>query len=365
MQYFSSASALLKIDMEALAANYRLFQEKTGQGCNVSGVVKANAYGLGLKPVVEKLTALGCPQFFVATLDEAMALRDFNKKTPVAVLGGLFKGAEKEYLAHDIIPVLNCPEDVKRWQNLAAEKEASLPAFLHFDTGMNRLGFSKKETYDLIESPEMLANIDVQLIMSHFVNADEKDDPITQKQANAFAEITAYFPNIHKSLANSPGLFRDESYHYDLVRPGFSLYGGNPTPETKNPVRPVVNLSARILQIRECKSGDSIGYGASHIFDHPTPTATLALGYADGFLRSASNKATLYWQGEACPVIGRVSMDLVTIDLSGITKQMPREGDSIEILGPNQSVDDLAAAAGTIGYEILTALGPRYKRVYL
>jgi alanine racemase len=351
--------------MGALAANYQLFQEKTGQGCNVSGVVKANAYGLGLKPVVEKLTNLGCPQFFVATLDEAIALRDFNKTSPVAVLGGLFKGAEKEYLAHNIVPVLNCPDDIQRWHTLATEKETSLPAILHFDTGMNRLGLSEKETYDLIESLEILDNIDVQYIMSHFVNADEKEDPITQKQAAAFAKIGEHFPNVRKSLANSPGLFRDETYHYDLVRPGFSLYGGNPTPETNNPVRPVVTLSARILQIRECKIGDSVGYGASHVFDRATQTATLALGYADGFLRSASNKAKVYWQGEACPVIGRVSMDLMTIDLSGITTRMPREGDAIEILGPYQSVDDLAAAAGTIGYEILTSLGPRYKRIYL
>jgi alanine racemase len=364
MQDFSSAGSILEIDMAALAANYRLFQKKTGQDTSVAGVVKADAYGLGLKPVVEKLTDLGCPQFFVATLDEAITLRQFNQKTPVAVLGGLFKGAEEEYLTHDILPVINSPDDLNRWQKLANKTGTALPTILHFDTGMNRLGFSKKETYDLLEQSDKFKKLNVQLIMSHFVNADEKDDPITQKQADDFAVIAQYFPNVQKSLANSPGLFRSESYHYNLVRPGFALYGGNPTPETNNPMNRVVSLSTRILQLRECKSGDSIGYGSSYTFKENTKTATVALGYADGFLRSASNKATLYWRGQPCPVIGRVSMDLVTIDLSNLKQEQPETGDTVEILGPNQSVDDLATAAGTIGYEILTSLGARHKRVY-
>lgn len=365
MQGFSTASGVLSIDLKALADNYRLFQQKVGPKRQVAGVVKADAYGLGLEPIVKKLTELDCPQFFVATLEEAIQLRQINKETPVAVLGGLFKGAEKEYIAHHILPVLNSPDDIGRWQQLARDKQEKLPAFIHFDMGMNRLGLSPDETKQLISTPDMLDGLDVQLIMSHFACADEKDHPLTKKQAHNFANIAQHFPNAKISLANSPGLFRDERYHYDMVRPGYALYGGNPTPEMKNPMKPVVELMVRVLQIRQNKKGESIGYGASHIFNKDTLSATVALGYADGFLRSGSNQAILYWNGQPCPVIGRVSMDLVTVDLSRITENLPVAGDSLEVLGPHQTIDDLAEASDTIGYEILTSLGKRYHRQYI
>jgi alanine racemase len=201
--------------------------------------------------------------------------------------------------------------------------------------------------------------------MSHFASADEQDQELTQIQHQRFEGITKYFPDTPKSLANSSGLFRSKDYHYDMVRPGYALYGGNPTPETTNPMHNVVSLESRILQIRTCKKGETIGYGASYTFDKDTTTATLALGYADGFFRAHSNKAKLYYNNQPCPVIGRVSMDLVTIDISNITGKPPIQGDAVEILGANQSVDDLAISAGTIGYEILTSLGARYKREYI
>lgn len=364
MQEFSTSSGILTIDLGALADNYRLFGQKAGEGRLVAGVVKADAYGLGLKKVAEKLETLDCPQFFVATLDEALTLRTYTAQTPIAVLGGLFIGAEDTYMHHNIIPVLNTPDDIARWQQKAKESGKKLPAFLHFDTGMNRLGLSHDEAHHVIQNPDLLEGIDVQLVMSHFACADEPDHPLTRKQAHAFANLAQHFPNAKKSLANSPGLFRDSSFHHDMVRPGFSLYGGNPTPETDNPVKPVVKLNTKILQIRHCKKSESIGYGASHIFEKDALTATVALGYADGFLRSASNKATLYWNNQPCPVIGRVSMDLVTVDLSDIANP-PTQGDMLEVLGPNQSIDDLAQAEGTIGYEILTSLGARYKRDYI
>lgn len=364
MQEFSSHSGILSINLKALADNYRLFQDKVGEGRDVAGVVKADAYGLGLKPVVETLLNLDCPQFFVASLEEALSLRAINKDVPVAVLGGLFIGAEEEYVAHNITPVLNTPNDIARWAEIAKSKQDMLGAILHFDTGMNRLGLSKDEAHNLIENPQALDGINLQYVMTHFACADEKDHPLTKKQAHDFANLAQHFPNAKKSLANSPGLFVDAAYHYDMVRPGFALYGGNPTPCSNNPMRSVVDLSVRILQIRLCKKGESIGYGAGHIFEKDTPTATVALGYADGFLRSGSSKATLYFNGQPCPVIGRVSMDLVTVDLSDVKGAPPKQGDALEILGQNQSVDDLAEAAGTIGYEILTSLGKRYHRNY-
>jgi len=369
MQENNAKSGYLTINLTALGENYRLFQDKVGDKCNVAGVVKADAYGLGLKPVVETLDGLKCPQYFVATLDEAIQLRAINKQTPVAVLGGLFCGAEGEYLAHNITPVLNSPDDMTRWQNLAKQKSKTLPAFLHIDTGMNRLGLSSEEVHNVINDKTLLDGIEVKTIMTHFACADEKDHALTKQQASQFAKITNMFPHATTSLANSPGLFRNTAYHCDMVRPGIALYGGNPTPEANNPMRSVVELSSRILQIRVCKKEESIGYGASHIFEKDTLTATIGLGYADGFLRSSDKTKTFYYQGIPCPVIGRVSMDLITIDLSAIQEtpnhKIPKQGDWIEILGPHQTIDDLAETLGTIPYEVLTSLGHRYHREYV
>lgn len=357
-------SGVLTISLKALAANYRHFQDKVGETCAVAGVVKADAYGLGLKPIVEALTVLNCPQYFVATLDEAIQLRHVNAKAPVAVLGGLFHGAEEEYLAHNITPVLNSPDDIARWKNLVHQKEQSLPALLHIDTGMNRLGLSADETSALLQDKTQIEGIEIKTIMTHFACADDKDHPLTKKQAHDFANIAQHFPSAQKSLANSPGLFRSDAYHHDMVRPGYSLYGGNPTPELDNPMQGVVSLNARILQTRQCKKGESIGYGASHIFDQDRVTATIGMGYADGFQRSANAQKHVYYQGQSCPIIGRVSMDLVTVDLTHL-EQKPKAGDMLEILGPHQTIDDLANAIGTIGYEILTSLGRRYARTYI
>jgi alanine racemase len=365
---------ILIVNLEALASNYRLFQEKTGQNCAIAGIVKANAYGLGLKQVVNTLTELKCPQFFVATLDEALNFRKFNKASPIAVLGGLFTGAENTYTEYNITPVLNSLDDITRWKNKGQDENKLLPAFLHFDTGMNRLGLSLAEFEALKDDMSALDGINVQMIMSHFVSADDWAQTwaktLTIEQAERFKEITVRFSNtkkslIKKSLANSSGLFRDTDYHYDMVRPGYALYGGNPTPEGNNPMKPVVSLHTCILQVRECLKDQSIGYGASHNFKKDTRTATIALGYTDGFLRSHSNKAIVYYNNQPCPVIGRVSMDLVTIDISNIIGEPPKQGDMIEVIGPNQSIDDLAKSANTIGHEILTSLNSRYKREYI
>ena len=362
---FKSSNGILAIDLSALTSNYALFKNKVGINCNVAGVVKANAYGLGLAQISKALTAQDCPQFFVATLDEALELRGYDSKTPIAGLGGLMQGAEQDYSAQNITPVLNTPDDIERWNALAINKNTQLTAILHFDTGMNRLGLSHDELHKFIEHQTDFKAISIETLMSHFACADDQDHPLTGQQAKQFDEISPHFSKAKKSLSNSSGLFRDAAYHYDMVRPGYALYGGNPTPETTNPMQAVASLNTRILQIRQCKKGESIGYGATHKFNQDTTTATVALGYADGFLRSNSSKATLYYNNQACPVLGRVSMDLVTIDISGISGKQPKQGDAVEILGPNQTIDDLAISAGTIGYEILTALGARYKREYI
>ncbi len=357
-----TASGILTIDLEALAKNYKLLKSTVGSSCGIAGIVKANAYGLGLKEVADTLIKQNCSKFFVANLDEALSLRKISSDIDIHVLGGLFKGAEDIYIEHNIIPVLNCLDDIERFKNINSERNN---AVLHFDTGMNRLGLDSAETDKLLNDMSLINNLNLTYIMTHFACADEKDNPMTAQQADEFKRIAQYFSNTPKSLANSPAIFRNDDYHCDLARPGIALYGGNPTPETENPMHNVVDLKCRILQIREGKIGDTVGYGATRTLKKNTQIATVAIGYADGFLRSNSDKAYVYWQDQRCPVLGRVSMDLITVDISDITGQKPQIGDMIEIIGANQTIDDLANSAGTISYEIITSLGARYKRQYI
>lgn len=352
-----TAPGLLEIDLASLAANYRYFYELTGPACCTAGVVKADGYGLGMTRIAPALEAAGCRQFFVATLDEALALRTVTAQ-PVAVLGGLVPGAEGEYKAHKLTPVLNSLEEIARWRPYGGGH----PAIIHFDTGMNRLGLGRDETERLLADRALLDGLEITLIMSHFACADEAGHPLTPLQAERFAKIAAHFPDVRKSLANSSGICRSPAWHFDMVRPGVALYGVNPTPEKPNPMRPVVRLRARLLQVRNADAGDSVGYGASYRIEKPLRIGTVALGYADGFLRSGSNRAALYYNGRRCPVIGRVSMDLVTVDLSGCDAA---PGHFMEVLGPHQDADALAAAFDTIGYEVLTSLGRRWQRAYI
>ncbi len=355
-----SATARLTVDLGAVARNYSIICTRIGPHCRAAGVIKADAYGLGMKEIWAALESQGCPLYFVATPDEALALRALTKK-PAGVLGGVFPGIEEEFIRHNLWPVLNSLEDIARWQQAAVRRGLSLPAIVHFDTGMNRLGLPAHEAEILCGDPGRLDGVDVKMIMSHFACADEADSPMNAEQAARFDKIAAYFPQAEKSLANSSGIFRSPAYHHDLVRPGMALYGLNPTPEESNPMQPVVTLATRILQVKAVRAGETVGYGASYKFDRDATVATVALGYADGVLRSLGNKGTLYYEGRACPVVGRISMDLVTVAVEGAA---PQPGQTMEVLGPHQSADDLAAAAGTIGYEILTALGRRYQRHY-
>ena len=337
----------LTIDLNAVAANYLLFRTMA-PGSAVAGVVKANAYGLGVEAIVPLLDNLGCTFYFVATFDEALAVRKLTPH-PVAVLGGLFHGAEEDYLAHGIIPVMNSPEEIRRGTYKG-------PSIWHIDTGMNRLGIRPEEVDELLDYPHP------EIVMSHFACADDADHPLTLLQADSFADVAMKFPGSKRSLCNSSGLFRHPEHHYDMVRPGMALYGLNPTPELENPMAQPVRLESRLIQIHTGKAGETVGYSATHTLTRDTRIGILALGYADGFLRSGSGKATVYWQGRPCPVLGRISMDLTAIDLGACPA---KPGDWVEILGPSQSADQLAEDAGTIGYEILTDLGRRHDRVYL
>lgn len=364
------ASAWLEIDLAALADNYNRIRACAAPSVRCAAMVKADGYGLGAKQVTDTLLTQGCRDFFVATLAEGLSLRahmgriiDQTGPVTLAVLGGLFPGAEPDYVAAGLVPVLSSPDDIMRWRTEAKRQEKILPAIIHIDTGMNRLGLSAAETKALLDDPQGLDGIKVLLVMSHFACADEPDDTLTPLQYQRFQSLSAGFGAVPRSLANSFGIFRDSAYHFDLLRPGMALYGLNPVPGRDNPMRHVVSLKARILQVRQVEKGEHIGYGATYRFENPGHIATVGLGYGDGFLRALGGRGTLYYDGVPCPIRGRVSMDLTGVDISHIDP-LPRQGDVIEIIGPHQSADTLADHAGTIGYEILTNLGSRYHRTY-
>lgn len=363
-----TASSWLTIDLKALAANYNLFRDKVGAKCRVSGVIKADGYGLGVDKVWATLENQECPSYFVATLDEAITLRGLTRR-PIAMLGGLYKGAEDFYIHENITPVLNSMEDIKNWTKAASGRGIQLPAIIHFDTAMNRLGLDSKETPQLLDDLSILSPLNLSAIMTHFACSDERAEngdihEATIRQAKAFKAIAKHFPDTPKSLSNSAGVFCDSAYHMDNIRPGMALYGLNPTPHTDNPMQNVVSLNARILQVRQALKGEAVGYSETYRFKKDAIIATVGLGYADGFLRSLSNKGTMYYKGAPCPIVGRVSMDSVSVDISDL-EEKPVAGDALEVMGKHQTADDLATSAGTIGYEILTSLGSRYSREYI
>lgn len=359
-------TAILTISLLSLRRNYRLLKNMANSGARAGAAVKANAYGLGAAEVSKALFAEGCRDFFVFTPEEGIALRRVLSAAAIYVLRGFQDDMAEEYPSHDLIPVLGSLSQIDAYKNLAARENKKLPAFLDFNTGMNRMGLQNVEAEKLAADPSLLQGIDVKCIMSHFACADEPGHPMNESQYENFRLIAKNFPLAEKSLANSSGIIRDRKYHFDLLRPGIALYGGNPAPETKNPMEPVVSLYAPVIRTRAVGKGEGVGYNATYVFNVEGCVATVAAGYADGFPRSLSNKGALCWKDYRCPIRGRVSMDLVTVDLSAVPEsERPRPGEMMEILGPHQDIEALAKDAGTISYEILTSLGNRYRREYV
>ena len=353
----SRAGATLEIDLGAIVDNWRLLAAKaTPAQC--AAVVKANAYGLGAAPVARALLAAGCRLLFVATLDEGIALRRaLGDAIEIAVFNGPLAGTAAEFAAHRLTPVLNDPGQIEYWEQL----RCGGPAILHVDTGMARLGLTEREFGGVIEHPPAIA---WRAVLSHLACADSPGHRMNEDQRTRFVAAATRLPGVTASLAASCGIFLGRPYHFDLVRPGAALYGVNPCPERPNPLRQVVRLSAKILQIRQIDSGGSVGYGAAHVMQTPGRVATAAVGYADGWPRSLSQRGCGHIAGVRVPLIGRVSMDLVTFDVSAVDPALARPGMTIELLGDDYRVDDAAADAGTIGYEILCNLGQRYHRIY-
>ncbi|MEM8914990.1 MAG: alanine racemase [Pseudomonadota bacterium] len=355
--------ARLDIDLAAVADNYRRLRDQfTGKECAVA--VKADAYGLGVAKVGPVLQSVGAKTFFVATLDEALSLRFILADARIAVLNGLSEGAVDDYLDQNIVPVLNHLGEVKAWSRIAAEKGRTLPAFIQLDTGMARLGLEPNEQARLSTTPDWLDGIEVLAWMSHLACADDPSHPLNADQRDRMAKAAALLPEAQVSLCNSAGIFLGPDYHFDIARPGCALYGISPTPASANPMRLTVRLSAPILQVRQLTDGKSVGYGASFVTDRPMRIATVPIGYADGFLRSMSNRGTTRVAGHPAPIVGRVSMDLITIDVTGVPENLAQPGQMVEVIGPHMPPDSVAELAGTIGYEVLTALGHRYDRHY-
>lgn len=358
-----TAGACLTIDFEALAANYRLLARQVAPA-QVAGVVKADGYGLGASMVARTLINQGCRHLFVALLGEARALLpDLPGDVPLYVLNGLMPGAEAECAAIGAIPVLNSLDQIARWAALAVARGDVLPAVLQVDTGMSRMGLPADEIDALLADPALLAGIDVRLIMSHLACADEPADPANAAQASRFEAICASFPGVPRALDNSGGAFLSRG-HFDLVRAGIAMYGGAPN-DGANPMRAVIGLDARIAQLRTIPAGTGVGYGLSHHVARESRIATISVGYADGWPRCLGNRGSAFIAGIRVPVVGRVSMDSMTLDVTEVPAQRLYPGAPVELIGPHQSLDAVAHDAGTISYEILTQLSRRYDRVHL
>lgn len=356
------ATTTLTIDLDALAANYRLLAARAAPA-RCAAVVKADGYGLGVAQVARALATAGCSTFFVAHLDEGIALRMIleDEDAEILVFNGLMPGSESAYRVYRLFPVLNDLGQIERWRRYCRQ-HGTHPAALHLDTGMSRLGLPPQETATLIAEPDRLSDLDLCCILSHLACADTPSHPLNREQQSDFAAAVKQLPETTASLAASSGIFLGPDWHFDMVRPGVSLYGVAPVPGEANPMSPVVTLEGTILQVREVDAPQTVGYGATHRFSGPARVATVAAGYADGYLRSISSRGVAYLGDTAVPVVGRVSMDLITLDVSAAPNARP--GDSVELIGPHHDVDALAAEAGTIGYEILTSLGRRYRRHY-
>jgi alanine racemase len=350
----SAGQGIVRVDLAAVVANWRALCAR--HAAPTGAVLKADGYGLGAARVARTLFAAGCDTFFVASVSEGIALRDaLSPAASIVVLNGFPPDADGDAA---LLPVL------KDLGDIAAYRGRNRGAVLHLDTGMARLGLDAKEQGLLAQDSGLLDGISLRYVMTHLACADEPDNPMNGTQRARFAEAAARIaPGVPRSFANSSGIFLGEAFRSDLARPGCGLYGINPTPGRPNPLRQAVLVDAEVLQVREIAAGDTVGYGASWEATGMRRIATVAAGYADGYLRALSGRSFGHLHGRVAPLVGRVSMDLTTFDVTDIPEARP--GDRLLLIGGDGNTpDDVAARCGTIGYEILTSLGARYARLY-
>jgi alanine racemase len=363
----AEAGGILTIDLEAIVANWRELARRA-EGADCGAVIKADAYGCGIEPVARALVAAGCETFFVAHLAEGRRARAASPGATIYVLNGLLPNTAEAYAEPNLRPVLCSLDEWAEWEAFKAATQWLGGAALHVDTGMNRLGLRPPEAVALSKRAGT-EHSGITLLMSHFACSEDPAHPLNAKQIGRFREIRDLFPAIPASLSNSSGIFLGPDAHHQMVRPGVALYGANPTPGHVNLMRPVVRLEGRVVQLRTVPEGETVGYSATWTARRPTRLAVVSIGYADGFLRAGSASdlrpgAEAMVDGHRCPLAGRVSMDLIAVDITDLAERAVKRGDLIALLDETIGVDELAAHANTIAYEVLTSLGRRYRRIY-
>lgn len=359
----------ITIDLEQLVHNWRNLARLV-HPAQCGAVVKANAYGLGAARIIPALAQGGCHTFFIATPDEGHQARALAPGAHIFALDGLLPGSARDFASADIMPVLSTLSDVETWAKLSHMLERRLPCGVHIDSGLNRLGLTARDARRLAADVNMLAQIDVKLIVSHLACADNPADAKNRDQLLAFETLSALFRGVPRSLAASDGLMLGKAYHFDLVRPGYALYGGQASTNHPAPVAPIATVTAQVLAINDVPPGQTVGYAASWRAERPSRIATIAAGYADGVARSASwsdgaPRGHVLLAGKKVPIVGRVSMDLITVDVTDLGADAVKPGDEATLYGPGLTIEDAGFEAGTIGYEVLTRLGPRFARDYL
>ncbi len=360
-------AGVLTIDLDALKANYRSLATRAAPA-KTGANVKADAYGLGIDVVVPALADAGCENFFVATLSEAMNVRAAAPHARIFVLNGFPVAAEAIFASHALTAVLGSRDEIDAFQTALTNGHKLPSPALHIDTGMQRLGLTIEEArtfardYSAKKFSFMLA-----IVMTHFVESEVQNSHVTEAQIVTFDAMRALFPNVPSSLSNSSGFFIGRDIGYDLVRPGYALYGGNPCPGRPNPMKPVVRLEVPVIQTRDVLKGTKIGYGGEYTAKRDSRLAIVSIGYADGYPRGAKTTDTkagadCLIAGRRCPIIGRMSMDLAIVDITDCPRDQVRRGTMATIFGDEMTLDEVGDKSGTIGYELLVHLGRRFRR---
>lgn len=365
----ASATGTITVDLGRIARNWQSLAGLVAPSV-CGAVVKADAYGLGAERIIPALARAGCTAFFIATPDEAEHARRLVPDADIFALDGLVGNSAPAFARLAVKPVLSTLDDVVTWSAYCRARSEPLAAALHIDTGLNRLGLPVRDVRLLAADRSMMAGIRFDLVMSHLASADNPRDPKNRDQLVAFETLTALFPGVRRSLAASDGLMLGRAFHFDLVRPGYALYGGQATQLNPAPVEPAVVVSARILAVADVTPGETVGYSATWRAQRPSRIATIAAGYADGVPRAASAPdgrpgGYVNITGHLAPIVGRVSMDLITVDVTDLPEGAAAPGEFARLIGDGISFEEAGHAGGTIGYEILTRLGPRFARLYI
>lgn len=357
-------STIITIDLDALTANYRYCREQIAPSV-CAAVVKADGYGLGIRHVARALHHAGCRHFFTATHREGIVLRSLLPNVEIFVLEGFTEGAKEAFGEHRLVPVLISATQAEQWAALATGEGRKLPAVFDLDSGMTRLGFASDELRRFLADSDAITQLDVRYVMTHFASADEPGSELSREQLARFNDLRSLLPPAPTCIGNSAGALLGREFAGDMARVGIALFGGNPYLQGSVPLRPVLRVQSRILQLREISEETTVGYGATHRAPPGTRIATVGIGYADGYPWSLSNRGIAAIAGTRVPVIGRVSMDLITLDVSGLADELVQPGCLVDLIGPGISLEEVAELAGTIPYEILTGLGQRASRIFL